>query len=655
MPRYAWEVAQTILTPGIHTIVRGSMGATPNACMLTASHGGTGSRISIGASTASRRWYSGAFREHLFTTADTDGRSRHSLNKVGNDFFYFGGTTASSLNVSDIHKNGTVIANLPSALRFGRSIAVGTDIYYVGGQDSGGTQATVYKLDTLTNALTTLAPMPGPLTAPGVVHSGNFIYVFGGADAFGNPQSTVFRYDIAANSWSTLPPLPGPMADCFATRSGTDVYVSSYEGYLSAAVYRYDLTTNTSSANLVTTPDASRPPAFIFAATATELLYVILDDLTGAIYTSPLNNASFSAMVYKRPMPVSLDYTSALHWDGTDLHVHGGFNRDWATPDRITYSYNLASDTWQSGARFRSSTGSRSEIFQGTFSSTSLDWIKIFNPTGASTLKFRGFTAGGVIVEYTGVTPLTVSATFWGGDTQAYIPISIATETLPFAPRIGLSANCLPPCDLTTEAEYFHLSVGYANQRPAAVNSECFSINHAFTTASRRVDYSQSRLGALVFNTTQVRRFDRGLTISPNTTFGSYNRAVTNYDCCLILDAPFNRNQHTTAAAINVNTLGYTPGAAIFMASPQVTTGNSASGDYLSYGNSLGITGVTLSNFGASSTFQGLTSAAPAVAIQTNGYTIAATASSKNVIALTWPSDTFVAPVAAYSGHSYCT
>jgi hypothetical protein len=115
---------------------------------------------------------------------------------------------------------------------------VGTCLYAVGGFSSTGTIGTVEAYNPVTNAWSTLAPLPtarGDLAAaaapcpPG--QSGACVYALGGDDSGANIVNTVEAYNPRTNAWSTLPSLPtardllaAAAAPCPPGQPGTCVY-----------------------------------------------------------------------------------------------------------------------------------------------------------------------------------------------------------------------------------------------------------------------------------------------------------------------------------------------------------------------------------------------------------------------------------------------
>ena len=93
-------------------------------------------------------------------------------------------------------------APLP-APQTGTNVAFNNKIYNFGGNP--GPQATVTIYDIATNAWTTGASMPVPITYGRSTAAGNFAYYAGGIAGVTVP--TVYRYDFAANTWATMAPL----------------------------------------------------------------------------------------------------------------------------------------------------------------------------------------------------------------------------------------------------------------------------------------------------------------------------------------------------------------------------------------------------------------------------------------------------------------
>jgi Kelch motif len=87
-------------------------------------------------------------------------------------------------------------------------------IFFAGGHPNGtsGVTNVVTRIDLLTKAVTTVAPLPTARAGLGLIEqesfAGDHLYAIGGVNASGQALNTVEVYDFTANSWSEAAPMP---------------------------------------------------------------------------------------------------------------------------------------------------------------------------------------------------------------------------------------------------------------------------------------------------------------------------------------------------------------------------------------------------------------------------------------------------------------
>lgn len=129
--------------------------------------------------------------------------------------------------------------SLPGPLADHSAVAVGDEIYILGGGDPNGTVLSqVLKYDPTLHVYTFMAPMPGPRYRFGatLLDNGNddTIYVVGGRrDSNENatsPINDLYIYNIPANTWSVGPPAPMVMSDtCAGSIAGKVYAIGGYD------------------------------------------------------------------------------------------------------------------------------------------------------------------------------------------------------------------------------------------------------------------------------------------------------------------------------------------------------------------------------------------------------------------------------------------
>ncbi len=131
---------------------------------------------------------------------------------------------------------------LPAA-RAGRAVvALGLDIYLIGGETADGVVDDVDVFDTQTRAWRRAAAKPTAVAGATAAELFGEIYVPGGVLADGQPTAIVEAYSPSQNAWRRVAPLPQPVAGGLALSDGGFLYLIGGRGATGAldTVYLYD-------------------------------------------------------------------------------------------------------------------------------------------------------------------------------------------------------------------------------------------------------------------------------------------------------------------------------------------------------------------------------------------------------------------------------
>ena len=133
--------------------------------------------------------------------------------RVGTDIYLFGGYTSAGA-LSTIYKYDTttdtmttLAATLPVAMMGMNAVAIGTNIFLFGGWKSGGLNNIIYKFDTTTETLTSTGyTIPTAAYDMGAAASGNVVYLFGGYNTTITPNhlNTIVKVDTSTWTITTL-------------------------------------------------------------------------------------------------------------------------------------------------------------------------------------------------------------------------------------------------------------------------------------------------------------------------------------------------------------------------------------------------------------------------------------------------------------------
>ena len=134
----------------------------------------------------------------------------------------------------------TKLASVPYYFYNGSTVAVGTDIYLLGGTNS---KRYNYKYDTLTNTYTRMTNIPYEFYTGSVAVVGTDIYILGGNT--GTDRFNCYKYDTLTDTYTKMTNIPfNSFYNGSAVAIGTDVYLLGGEEFKTYN-YKYNTLTNT--------------------------------------------------------------------------------------------------------------------------------------------------------------------------------------------------------------------------------------------------------------------------------------------------------------------------------------------------------------------------------------------------------------------------
>ena len=162
---------------------------------------------------------------------------------IGTDIYLLGGDTSPHYKYNykyDTTTNTyTKMADIPSGFSIGSAVAIGNDIYILGGYIDS--RVNNYKYSTLTDTYTKMADIPYKFYYGSAVAIGNDIYLLGGY--YEGTIDNNYKYDTLTNTYTSMADIPYGFNDGSAVAIGNDIYLLG--GYNQTNNYKYDITTNT--------------------------------------------------------------------------------------------------------------------------------------------------------------------------------------------------------------------------------------------------------------------------------------------------------------------------------------------------------------------------------------------------------------------------
>ena len=114
---------------------------------------------------------------------------------------------------------------LPTALTDVAVVALGLNVYAVGGETAAGVVNTVYSFDVSDHVWRRLTPKPTAVADASAAELFGEIYVVGGRLADGQPSNAVEVYSPTQNAWRPIRSLPQPVSGGVALSDGSFLYL----------------------------------------------------------------------------------------------------------------------------------------------------------------------------------------------------------------------------------------------------------------------------------------------------------------------------------------------------------------------------------------------------------------------------------------------
>jgi N-acetylneuraminic acid mutarotase len=205
-------------------------------------------------------------------------------------------------------------------------------LYVIGGGNSGVALSDLERYDPLSDAWTTLSPMPTARAGAVAAVIDDGIFVIGGRQTTGGPCSgapylgAVEKYDIDTDTWSTMAPLPNPRSDLAAVAHGGKIFVfGGCTGTPSASSVTgeadmYDPQTNT----LTTLAPLPTPRGSLVAGHSGDLIYAIGGtDGVSTLNVNEVYDISHNSWSANTQMPTARQQAGVNSHGGT-IYVVGG-------------------------------------------------------------------------------------------------------------------------------------------------------------------------------------------------------------------------------------------------------------------------------------------------------------------------------------------
>ena len=248
-------------------------------------------------------------------------------------------TSNSYDDIIDIKSSGdtityTKMTNIPYSFKSGSAVAIGNDIYILGGSDN--IRKYNYKYDTTTDTYTQMTNIPYEFYNGSATSIGTDIYILG-SDLYNTSYAkNNYKYDTLTDTYTRRAYIPYNFSYGSSVSIGTDIYLlggSAYKKYN----YKYDTTTNTYTKMTDIPYDFSSGSAVAIGSD----IY-LLGWTSDGKYDTTTN--TYTKMT---DIPYTFNQGSATSI-GTDIYILGsGYNTNSVYPyTKYNYKYNILSDTY---------------------------------------------------------------------------------------------------------------------------------------------------------------------------------------------------------------------------------------------------------------------------------------------------------------------
>jgi N-acetylneuraminic acid mutarotase len=311
---------------------------------------------------------------------------------VGRQLHYFGGavrkdsTGAETEDFADhwvldveAGTGWTVSVPVPNPRNHVAAVALGTDVYLIGGQhgefEKASPQTQVDAYSTTSGTWRRVADLPvarGHISASAFVLDGRIVAV-GGSTVGAEESDTVYEYDPGGDSWRTRTRLPAARKSPVAHEFGGDVVVSGGRdaGVATTTTWRGTTGQAPPPGDLGTWSSAAPLPAQRLDASGAEVagkVYVVGGKDAGGRRSDlfafdPVSGTWDTSLP---PLPgVAVENPAAVAWRGA-LYVFGGSTAAFSGSVRTAYRFDPASRAWTQLAPMRVGRAARQRWWSGT-------------------------------------------------------------------------------------------------------------------------------------------------------------------------------------------------------------------------------------------------------------------------------------------------
>jgi uncharacterized repeat protein (TIGR03803 family) len=258
-----------------------------------------------------------------------------------------GSTTLTSQRKYTVHNSWANGAAMPVAAEAAAAVAVGSNIYVVGGYNSTGYLNNTQVYSTTTNKWTTGGALPAAIRGGAIAEVKGLIYFIGGYNSSGSTNA-VYIYSPVTKKWTTgTSSMPTTRGDAAAAVENNIIYVIGgsvqFQGERLNTVESYNPATNTWKEESPMLDTKSEPAVGVIGTTIVSADgYNPANGDTGDNEAYDVATNSWSALT---PDPESRDEACSAAIGG-NLYVSGGVNS--GNENNSAEAFTLSSNKWTS-------------------------------------------------------------------------------------------------------------------------------------------------------------------------------------------------------------------------------------------------------------------------------------------------------------------
>jgi uncharacterized repeat protein (TIGR03803 family) len=258
-----------------------------------------------------------------------------------------GSSTVTSQRKYTVHNSWSSGAAMPVAAEAAAAVAVGTNIYVVGGYNTTGFLNDTQVYSTTTNKWSKGGALPAAIRGGAIAEVKGLIYFFGGYNSSGS-TNTVYIYTPATKKWATgTSPMPTTRGDAAAAVEDGIIYVIGgsvqFQGERLNTVESYNPATNTWKEESPMLDTKSEPAVGVIGTTIISADgYNPSTGDTGDNEAYSVTNNAWTALT-SDPQPRDEACSAAI---GGNLYVSGGVND--GNENNSAEAFTLSSNKWTS-------------------------------------------------------------------------------------------------------------------------------------------------------------------------------------------------------------------------------------------------------------------------------------------------------------------